>query len=67
MQVVAELAKEKGFTDDDGTTPLSIRSLKFLLPTYVWPDMPAPIAERVPDVLLPWAVFSAGPPPEKAG
>ena len=66
MQVVAELAKEAGFTDDGGRTPLSIRSLKFLLPNYAWPGMPAFLADRVPDALLPWEIFSAGQPPDKA-
>jgi len=35
-QVVAEMASEYGFTDVTGKTPPSIRSLKFLLPGYVF-------------------------------
>lgn len=71
--VVAELAKELGFTDIDGKTPPSIRSLKFLLPNFVFPmiekqmgagiSLPSWMKESVPDYLLPWFIFSGGPPP----
>ena len=69
--VVAELAKELGFTDLDGRMPPSIRSLKFILPSFVFPQIekesgsavPRWISENVPDYLLPWSVFSGGPPP----
>jgi dehydrogenase/reductase SDR family protein 1 len=69
--VVAELAKELGFTDLDGRIPPSIRSLKFILPNFVFPQiekesgsrLPSWITENVPDYLLPWSVFSGGPPP----
>lgn len=73
VQVVAELGKELGFTDVDGAQPPSIRSLKFILPNFVFPDieaqfrgpLPAWLTENVPDFLLPWSVFGAGPPPER--
>jgi dehydrogenase/reductase SDR family protein 1 len=69
--VVAELAKELGFTDLDGRIPPSIRSLKFILPSFVFPQIekesgspvPSWISDNVPDYLLPWSVFSSGPPP----
>ena len=69
--VVAELAKELGFTDLDGRVPPSIRSLKFILPSFVFPQIekesgstvPSWISDNVPDYLLPWSVFSSGPPP----
>jgi dehydrogenase/reductase SDR family protein 1 len=70
--VVAELAKEIGFTDVDGTVPASIRNLQFILPGIVFPQMekkngrrsiPGWIKNNVPDVLLPWFIFSGGPPP----
>jgi len=69
--VVAELAKELGFTDSDGRIPPSIRNLKFILPSFVFPQIekqsgapvPAWMTENVPDFLLPWSVFSSGPPP----
>lgn len=72
VEVVAELAKEFGFTDVDGSTPPSIRSLKYLLPNFVFPQAekesgkPVPdwIKANVPDILLPWSTFSSGPPPE---
>lgn len=73
VQVVAELARELGFTDVDGAQPASIRSLRFILPNFVFPDIeatsgkPLPdwLKENVPDVLLPWSVFGAEPPPER--
>ncbi len=71
--VVAELAKELGFTDIDGRTPPSIRNLKFLLPNIIFPmiekqqmggaPLPSWIKENVPEYLLPWFIFSGGPPP----
>ena len=72
VEVVAEIANELGFTDVDGNVPPSIRSLKYLLPNFVFPQVekeagkPVPdwIKENVPDLLLPWSVFSSGPPPE---
>ena len=72
VEVVAELAKEFGFAEDDGSVPPSIRSLRYLLPNFVFPaiekdagqPVPAWVRDNVPDVLLPWSVFSSGPPPE---
>ena len=71
--VVAELAKELGFTDIDGRTPPSIRNLKFLLPNIIFPmiekqnlggaSLPSWIKDNVPEYLLPWFIFSGGPPP----
>lgn len=70
VQVVAELAREYGFDDEDGRQPPSIRSLQFLLPSYVFPKLraegvsvPRWLEDNVPDILLPWAVFRGGPPP----
>ena len=71
VQVVAELARELDFVDSDGRRPPSIRSLAFILPEFVFPQVeaesgkPVPrwIRENVPDVLLPWSVFTSGPPP----
>lgn len=72
VEVVAELAKEFYFTDTDGNQPPSIRSLQYLLPNFVFPQVekeagkPVPgwIKNNVPDILLPWSTFSSGPPPE---
>lgn len=73
VQVVAELAKELDFYDDESKMyrPPSIRSLQYLLPNFVFPSIeaesgkPIPdwIKNNIPDILLPWSVFS-GPPPE---
>lgn len=74
VEVVAELATEFDFHDVDGKRPPSIRSLKYLLPNFVFPsiekeledgkEIPAWIKDNVPDILLPWSTFSSGPPPE---
>ena len=48
--VVAELAKEYGFTDEDGRQPPSIRSLKFLVPAYMLDEE---TRKKVPDDLIP--------------
>ena len=73
VEVVAELAREMNFTDVGGARPFSIRSLQYLLPNFVFPAIekqsgePVPdwVKSNVPDILLPWSVFSGGPPPEK--
>jgi len=71
VQVVAELAKELGFRDADGQQTPSIRSLKFILPNFVFPQIeaesgaaiPSWIRNYVPDWLIPWNIFSSAPPP----
>jgi len=73
VEVVAELAREFDFSEEDGSKPASIRSLQYLLPNFVFPQVeresgkPVPgwIRDNVPDILLPWSVFSSGPPPEQ--
>ncbi|CAN0187919.1 unnamed protein product [Ectocarpus sp. 12 AP-2014] len=67
VQVVAELAKQYGFTDVGGDTPPSIRSLRFLLPTYLFPKI-LPEGTKidtssVPDWLLPMFIMANGKPP----
>ncbi len=72
VEVVAELATEFDFTDVDGACPASIRSLQYLLPNFVFPQienesgkpLPGWFRDNVPDLLLPWSMFS-GPPPEQ--
>ena len=72
VEVVAELADEFDFNDVDGSRPSSIRSLRYLLPNFVFPQIekqsgrpiPAWIQDNVLDLLLPWSVFAGGPPPE---
>lgn len=67
MQVVAELAKEYGFTDIGGDSPPSIRSLRFLLPTYLFPKLLPKGVEvatsSVPDWLIPMSIMANGKPP----
>jgi dehydrogenase/reductase SDR family protein 1 len=73
IEVAAELAKEFNFYDSDNHRPASIRSLKYLLPNFVFPTIekenggtPIPnwIKNNVPDLLVPWSIFSSGPPPD---
>jgi dehydrogenase/reductase SDR family protein 1 len=75
IEVVAELATEFDFYDNDidKHRPSSIRSLKYLLPNFVFPTIekqnggkPIPnwIKNNVPDLLVPWSTFSSGPPPD---
>jgi len=72
VAVVAELAKEFDFTEADGRQPPSIRSLQYLAPNFIFPQiekesgepLPAWLRDNVPDWLLPWSIFSSGPPPE---
>ena len=71
-QVVAELAQEYHFTDIDGTTtPPSIRSLRFLLPTYAMGGDDDDARTRfnkippflIPDWKLPFWILAQGKPP----
>jgi dehydrogenase/reductase SDR family member 1 len=64
-QVVAELAEEYQFTDANGRRPPSIRSLRFLLPTYgMSAEMRSKVpANLIPDWKLPFWVMSQGAPP----
>jgi dehydrogenase/reductase SDR family member 1 len=63
-QVMAELAEEYGFTDTNWQRPPSIRSLRFLLPTYgMSVEMRTKIpASLIPDWKLPFWVMAQGPP-----
>lgn len=65
--MVAELAKEYSFDDVDGGRPPSIRSLRFLLPTYLFPKVLPPkgakvAASFVPNWLLPMDIMRGGKP-----
>lgn len=65
-QVVAELAGEYGFTDVNGKRPPSIRSLKFLLPSYAFDES---LRDKIPSWLipdwkLPFWVMAQGKPPK---
>lgn len=64
-QVVAELADEYGFFDINGKRPPSIRSLRFLLPTYGFNEeqrekIPS---SWIPNWKLPFWVMAQGQPP----
>lgn len=64
-QVVAELAEEYGFRDENGKRPPSIRSLRFLLPNYVWDEYTRNRFPPwlIPDIKLPFWMMSQPPPP----
>lgn len=66
-QVVAELAADYGFTDVDGRRPPSIRSLRFLLPSYAFDENLRKTVPSwlIPDWKLPFWVMSQGAPPSK--
>lgn len=64
IQIVAELARELGFTDVPGGQPPSIRSLQFLLPNYALKSVfeAAPfLLKLVPDLKLPLCVMGQRP------
>ena len=44
---MAELAKQLGFTDADGRQPDSIRSLRFILPNFVFPQIEKESGESI--------------------
>ncbi|MBD2347219.1 SDR family NAD(P)-dependent oxidoreductase [Anabaena subtropica] len=55
VQIVAELAKQYGLVDQDGNLPVSLRSLRFLIPMalpglreYSW---------LIPDLKVPWSLL----------
>ena len=64
-QVVAELAQEYQFTDLNGQTPPSIRSLKYLIPAYGLDDETRDKVPdwAIPDWKLPFSVMANGEPP----
>ena len=64
IQVVSELATEYGFTDVNGKQPPSIRSLKFLLPTYAFDAETRKKIPHwlIPDVKLPLFIMGTPPP-----
>ncbi len=55
MQIVAELAQRYGLVDEDGTCPVSLRSLRFLLPFAV-PGL-RPYSGLVPNLNVPWSLL----------
>lgn len=55
MQIVAELAEKYQITDKDGNKPVSIRSLKFLLPSAI-PQLKN-LAYLIPNWKIPWFIL----------
>jgi hypothetical protein len=67
-QVVAELAEEYGFVDITGKVPPSIRSLRFLLPTYGMTKEQRESVDPslIPNWKLPFWIMAQGKPPDQA-
>ena len=55
VQIVAELAKQYGIVDRDGNLPVSLRSLRFLLP-FALSGMKN-YSSLIPDLKLPWSLM----------
>jgi hypothetical protein len=55
VQIVAELAQHYGLVDQNGERPVSLRSLRFLLPLA----LPAlkKYAGLVPNIKVPWSLL----------
>jgi len=65
VEVVAEVAQNKGITDEFGKPPPpSIRSLKFIFPVVLAPKlkMAQETLAKVPDVKIPFFVMAGGSP-----
>lgn len=55
VQIVAELAKKYGLVDENGERPVSLRSLRFLLPSAL-PGL-RNYASLIPDIKVPWPLL----------
>ncbi|MFN6568153.1 SDR family NAD(P)-dependent oxidoreductase [Dendronalium sp. ChiSLP03b] len=55
VQIVAELAKQYGLVDQDGNRPVSLRSLRFLLP-FALPSL-RKYSWLIPDIKMPWSLL----------
>ncbi|MBH8571490.1 SDR family NAD(P)-dependent oxidoreductase [Nostocaceae cyanobacterium CENA369] len=55
VQIVAELAKKYGLVDRDGNRPVSLRSLRFLLP-FALPSL-RKYSWLIPDIQMPWPLL----------
>ncbi|BAZ39567.1 short-chain dehydrogenase/reductase SDR [Calothrix sp. NIES-4101] len=55
VQIVAELAQQYGLVDQDGNLPVSLRSLRFVLPSV----LPAlrQYSSLIPDLKIPWSLL----------
>jgi len=65
VQIVAEVATEYGFLEDNGSQPPSIRSLKFLIPGYALDEKTRKKVPDwcIPDWKLPLWLMAGGKPP----
>lgn len=58
VQIVAEIARQYGILDQDGNRPVSLRSLRFVLPF----GLPAlrKYSSLIPDIKVPWPLLLVG-------
>jgi NAD(P)-dependent dehydrogenase (short-subunit alcohol dehydrogenase family) len=52
VQIVAELAQKYGILDEDGASPVSLRSLRFVMP-LAFPGLRT-YSQLIPDIKVPW-------------
>ncbi|OKH43728.1 short-chain dehydrogenase [Calothrix sp. HK-06] len=55
VQIVAELARQYGIVDENGTRPVSLRSLRFILP-FGLPGL-RKYSSLIPDIKVPWPLL----------
>ncbi|AKG20859.1 SDR family NAD(P)-dependent oxidoreductase [Calothrix sp. 336/3] len=55
VQIVAELARKYGLVDENNTRPVSLRSLRFLLPLGI--PFLRKYAQFIPDIYIPWSLL----------
>ncbi|MBF2066147.1 MAG: SDR family NAD(P)-dependent oxidoreductase [Calothrix sp. C42_A2020_038] len=58
VQIVAEIARQYGIVDEGGTSPVSLRSLRFFLP-FALPGL-RKYSSLIPDVKVPWSLLLIG-------
>lgn len=58
VQIVAELAGQYGLVDRDGNRPVSLRSLRFILPSAL--PVLREYALAIPDLKVPWSLLIQG-------
>jgi NAD(P)-dependent dehydrogenase (short-subunit alcohol dehydrogenase family) len=58
VRIVAEIAEKYHLVDEDGTCPVSLRSLRFLIP-FTWPAL-RKYVWLIPNIRVPWFLLLGG-------
>ena len=58
VHIVAELARQYGLVDQDGNRPVSLRSLRFLMPSAL--PVLKEYSSLIPDINVPWSLLLLG-------